>query len=243
MVPASSACHAGAGRLGRARACRPAAAAPQGTRTCRGRPGRCPCPTALLALEPCRAVPELVGRLRVSPARCGKLLGHGVSSRPSAFSSSIAASHWFWCIVSRAIMKRSMSRTPASSVMLNSRVTWSRPCDSAVTLKRKSASRLPLATCTGVPAVAHAVGRRGAARPETMACCGFIAADHHSSRLPPRTAPTSDFGAASLGLDRRLPAAGRSWSRASRLCDLLRADIQQHVAVLHGPRQFQPWNR
>ena len=39
----------------------------------------------------------------------------------------------------------SMSRTPGSSVSWYSRLTCRRPCDSAATLKQKSAGRLPLA--------------------------------------------------------------------------------------------------
>jgi hypothetical protein len=46
----------------------------------------------------------------------GKALGTGVSSSPDASSSPMAARNWFWCIVSRAMRKRSMSRTPASSL-------------------------------------------------------------------------------------------------------------------------------
>ena len=58
----------------------------------------------------------------------------------------MAASHMFWCAVSRARLNLSMSRTPGSSVMLYRRAVWSLPCASAATLARKSAMRLPLAT-------------------------------------------------------------------------------------------------
>src|SRR5829696_9658270 len=53
---------------------------------------------AFLAL---REVHELVGDLAHLPL-LGKFEGTGVSSRPSSFSSSMAASHRFWCMVSRA---------------------------------------------------------------------------------------------------------------------------------------------
>ncbi len=47
----------------------------------------------------------------------GTLLGTDSSSTPSSCSSAAAASHWFWCIVSRASRNPSRSRMPWSSVM------------------------------------------------------------------------------------------------------------------------------
>jgi hypothetical protein len=53
----------------------------------------------------------------VNSLDCGKFDGTGSSSDPSSCSSAAAASHMFWCIVSRASRNDSRSRTPWSSVM------------------------------------------------------------------------------------------------------------------------------
>lgn len=60
-------------------------------------------------------------------------------------SSSSAASQWFWCMVSPAIRKESMSFIPGSLVMLLSRTARMRPVDSAVTFAGMSAAIFPLA--------------------------------------------------------------------------------------------------
>jgi hypothetical protein len=165
---------------------------------------------------------------------------------PSFSSSSMAASHWFWCMVSRAIRKESILRTPGSSVSSYRRHTCSRPWLSAVTLKRKSAIRLPLLMMYRLLQWFPAESLGSAPIPPTMTCCGFIPARITSSiLLPPRMAPTREFRAASSWSSTGEVSSSRAIMVASiSQCAISSVPMSRIMSrYLAGARQFHPWNR
>jgi len=71
-------------------------------------------PASVGTLAILREINELVRSVR-KPRRPEKSTGTGGRPRPDSSKSAIVASHWFWCIESRAIRNDNRSRTPEST--------------------------------------------------------------------------------------------------------------------------------